>query len=384
MRLFYSNAFSKKFTLTMTTFDETHYVPILKWRQGEYQALTKLDEAVKDRVTPLLEIPKETWDYENEKPSKSLDDHLSTFGKRLHSKWKDRNCFVDSCYIAGNKTMDDGTHHLERLFDLARGAGAKPIPIVGLSRTPAYVGSVKNIIAVDKRGLGLRLTDDDFNADLPNKLDKLVKALGVSKDAVHLIIDTGPKLGGDAAALASLWTQLLAQVPHKNSWATLTVAGSSFPLNLPSSTYRPHGIAPRCEWLAYKQVAINCKQSQTRVPTYGDYSCAAPNTSDLDPRMIDPNAKVKYTTTDSWFITLGMPVKANGRGQYQALCNRIVNHKPRVYSGRKFSFGDGYIADCDAGLGTGGSSTWPCVASNHHITMVTRDLSNYHAVSSTP
>ena len=34
----------------------TDYVPILKWRQGEYQALLRLPDAVKDRTVPLIEV----------------------------------------------------------------------------------------------------------------------------------------------------------------------------------------------------------------------------------------------------------------------------------------------------------------------------------------
>jgi len=30
----------------------TDYVPILKWRQGEYQALWRLADATKDRTVP--------------------------------------------------------------------------------------------------------------------------------------------------------------------------------------------------------------------------------------------------------------------------------------------------------------------------------------------
>lgn len=60
-------------------FDHNHYVPILKWRMGEYQALLNLKKGVADWVTPLLEIPTEGWDFEKEEPAKSIDDHLSSF-----------------------------------------------------------------------------------------------------------------------------------------------------------------------------------------------------------------------------------------------------------------------------------------------------------------
>jgi p-aminobenzoyl-glutamate transporter AbgT len=35
-------------------FDHQHYVSILKWRQGEYQALFRLKDSVKNWITPLF------------------------------------------------------------------------------------------------------------------------------------------------------------------------------------------------------------------------------------------------------------------------------------------------------------------------------------------
>lgn len=37
--------------------NENHYVPILKWKQGEQKALEALTPAVRKGLTPLLEIP---------------------------------------------------------------------------------------------------------------------------------------------------------------------------------------------------------------------------------------------------------------------------------------------------------------------------------------
>ncbi len=68
-------------------FDDSHYVPILKWKRGEYQALLRLSEKAKDALTPLIEIPPVGWDFENSKLAKSIDEHLERFGQRLHQKW---------------------------------------------------------------------------------------------------------------------------------------------------------------------------------------------------------------------------------------------------------------------------------------------------------
>ena len=76
-------------------FNHRHYVPVLKWKMGEYQALARLTDPAKDRLTPLLEIPPVGFDFETGRNKESADDHLGDFGKRLRSKWQSRRCFVD-------------------------------------------------------------------------------------------------------------------------------------------------------------------------------------------------------------------------------------------------------------------------------------------------
>src|SRR4051812_34890347 len=119
-------------------FNHLHYVPILKWKLGEYQALSRLAPSVKDRITPLLEIPAVGYDFEKHRTSKSLDDHLSDFGRRLKSKWQARACFVDTKPIGALERLADGAHPLDRVLGLARAEGCQAIPAIGLSSDVDY------------------------------------------------------------------------------------------------------------------------------------------------------------------------------------------------------------------------------------------------------
>ncbi len=42
---------------------EKFYSPILKWKLGEYLALSRLNESVKNHIVPLIEIPKVGYDF---------------------------------------------------------------------------------------------------------------------------------------------------------------------------------------------------------------------------------------------------------------------------------------------------------------------------------
>ncbi len=65
-----------------------HYVPVLKWKMGEYQALNRLADSVKDKITPLIEIPPVGYDFELGTNRESWESHLGDFGKRLKAKWQ--------------------------------------------------------------------------------------------------------------------------------------------------------------------------------------------------------------------------------------------------------------------------------------------------------
>ena len=45
-------------------FDHKHYVPRLLWKQGEYTALANLHSLSKYDVTPLIDIPEISFDFE--------------------------------------------------------------------------------------------------------------------------------------------------------------------------------------------------------------------------------------------------------------------------------------------------------------------------------
>ncbi|WP_331691941.1 beta family protein [Pandoraea sputorum] len=364
-------------------FTEMHYVPILKWRQGEYIALERLSSSIKAWVTPLFEIPTEAWDFETEAPAKSLDDHLIKFGTRLKQKWDARRCFVDSPYIDGTAKISTGVHHLVHIFDLARAAGAKPVPVAGLDRSPAYLNAIKAIIREDARGLCLRLTPDDFDPTLSAKIGALLTKVGATVEQCDLVIDCSSDIADSPHTQALLWKALIGQVPALNSWRSFTVAGTAFPQALPSATFRPRGTVKRNDWLAYKLLRAQLS-ADDRMPTFGDYAVAHPKTELIDPRMLDPLAKIKYTIDDAWVIVAGLQVRKNGRGQYKGLCQSIVSAVPIIFLGAAYSFGDKFIEDCANGGSTGGASTWPMVGSNHHITKVVRDVATLFGASTHP
>lgn len=65
-------------------FSDKHYVPAIKWRQGEYGALEDLRTHHKAELTPLVDVPPTPWDFAEERPTKSIDAHTA----RMPIRWR--------------------------------------------------------------------------------------------------------------------------------------------------------------------------------------------------------------------------------------------------------------------------------------------------------
>lgn len=362
-------------------FSHAHYVPILKFRQGEYLAMGRAATSIKKWMTPLFEIPTEPWDFEENRPSKSMDEHLSKLGKRLSRNWKAR-CFIDSPYIDGTASVASGLHHLEQAFTLARAEGCLAVPVIGIERHLIYKKAVSSIIAIDRRGACIRVSPDDFASNIAGKISGLLSTIGLNASECDLIIDANDDVSSSSNSQATVWKSQIASLPFLADWRSLTVAGGSFPATLtPTSSYRPHKDLKRHEWLAYKALL---KGKVARIPTFGDYSAASPKTFEMDPRLMDPNAKLKYTLNDEWRVVMGKQVKKNGRAQYQTLCTYLIKSLGGSWPGPTYSHGDQFIDDCAGGKGNGGSSTWPTVTTSHHTAVAVRGIATLFGVLPVP
>ena len=66
------------------------YVPSLRWRKGEYDALLHLTPEIKANITPFITIPAIEWDFETNELKKTVDDYVRPFASRFIEKWGGR------------------------------------------------------------------------------------------------------------------------------------------------------------------------------------------------------------------------------------------------------------------------------------------------------
>lgn len=365
-------------------FDHSHYLPCLRWKQGEYQAVWRLPAWTMERFTPLIEIPEIGWDFEEGRDKKTIDEHLTDFAlKKILRKWGTRSCFVDLNLIRLSERMANDVHPLKFVFDDFREVRCLATPVTGLDRDGAYQREIRKIIVKDKRGICLRISiEEAAKSAFANEIDSLLSTLDVKHNYCDLILDLGAPNFEPLEGFAKAIQAIVSRIPYLKKWRTFSVLGTSFPDTMGRMKLGVNTI-PRCEWQLYKRMVVNFKEANLRLPTFGDYAISHPNVLKLDMRVVKPSATIRYTIDDHWYIVKGKNIRDYGREQYRQLSKQVMDS--RYFCGSAFSWGDSYIHKWGTGKRNKTSLTmWRQVGTNHHIETVTQDIANFYASVNTP
>lgn len=349
-----------------------YYVPLLRWRAGEYRALKRLSDACRQRTVPLIEVLPPDYDFALRQPKKHIDEQLKPFAKQIEDHWPDRPALVDGVQIDPPTRMGDGRHPLAFIFDEARAKGLNLVPVTALDRDASYQQSVQGIIAADGRGVGLRCgleeaLDPDFEANVRG----LLAQLGCPANAVDILLDLGNPKFDPQDPLIAIITSVLASGGIFASAKSVTMLATSFPDSLTTLQYGLDFL-PRREWLLYKAL-MAALPDPVRRPGFGDYAVAAVEFPKGDMRFMRGSPNVRYAVDDAWLVAKAKRQKSNNHHAYPGLCGALV--ASGRFAGSAFSEGSKYIDGCRLGTEKmGNPTTWKWVATNHHITKVVADL----------
>ncbi|MBP0726859.1 beta family protein [Bacillus sp. RG28] len=366
-------------------FDHNHYVPILKWKRGERTALEHLNQTYKDNMTPLIEIQPVPFDHENGDFRKSIDDHLKDVGTQVKTVWNHaKPIFVDLETLYDNEDFEDdilqsGQHPVEYVIDEIESNGVPAIPVTGLIRSQPFHTAIKSICSKYNRGICLRLEIADLSDifNLKKNIDNLSNFLHLDKSMVDVILDYKQIIPEQEKQQLSNVTLTLVQLPYLMEWRTITLASTAFPKNLNKIPTGTSGTLPRSEWIIYQSLR---NYGLARIPTFGDYTITHPDFVNIDPRLINVAAGIKYTSGNNFHIFRGTGTRNKGFGQMIQICINVINHVS--YCGNTFSYGDQNIWNCAHQTTTTGTiEKWVTAGVNHHLTLVSHDLSNLHGAS---
>lgn len=350
------------------------YVPVLKWRQGEYLALSRLMDGDKDWVTPLLEVTPPEFDFETNTVKKTLDQQLAPFAKRLHASWGSRYAFLDTRFLSAKDRMADATHPLSFLLKSARALGCRVVPVTNLERDLAHDNALGDVLLQDDHGLAFRCSLDDLaDTNFDKRVRSRLKMFDVEADALDLLVDLGDANLEAFDDLADLLIASLEAAPIVREARSLVILATAFPKSMGEVAKGVQTLS-RNEWKLYKAL-IDKLPADVRRPTFGDYAISSPHLVTGDMRRLKPAATVRLTVENAWVIAKGGVARGN-HAQFKTLCGDL---RTKVGLRKGLSPGADYIFDCaDGKASTGTQTTWRWVGTNHHVTRVLADLARLY------
>ncbi|NKC12609.1 MAG: hypothetical protein GKR94_10530 [Gammaproteobacteria bacterium] len=347
---------------------ERPYVPVLKTKLGEANALKKLDPGVRRRVLPLLDfLPPPTSEYSPIALVNRISKAASNFARSLDG------CpavYVDTYDIPPACKGPSGRQAIEPVCESCLSHGMSVIPIVGLGRTLEHTVAVSKLPFLQKSGVGVRLEVEDLlnSSIVVARLENTLGRLQLDTPIVDLIFDLRSLVGQSEARLSALVSVALVDVARLGPFRSTTICGSNYPVDVSEIPKDGQAIVERRELAIWRRVVAAV--GTVRMPRFGDYAVVHPDFVELGP-VPNANAKIRYAFGDHWIVRRGHSLRESPNYEQYRDLSRDVADGP-YFHGANCSYGDQYIADCAAGrVGTGNLGTWVSVDVNHHITATT-------------
>lgn len=364
-------------------FDSNHYVPVLRWKAAEREALQQMQSDKRRSITPLIELIMPQPKSQGKSLAEQLDESVALFQESqpkivedLLTAWGQDPVFIDLHLI-------DGSIRASSLNGILTAGKAKDIfmiPVVNIVPVVDFDSDANTrevaiaFAKTNKHGVCLRLSRADLGRDsLAESINGFVRTSGLPKEQIDLIVDLQLCVEAPTQVI-----EQIGKIPDLGAWRTFTVVGGSFPPDLTQFNQGPNLYRiPREDWNSWLQI----KEVLSRKPAFGDYTVQHPIYRD-PVKGSNPSASIRYATPTEWVIARGMGLrspKSNGHAQYPAQA-QILTQTPEYQSfGENFSFGDQYIARIGRDVNnpeTGNPRTWLRAAINHHMSCVANQLSS--------
>ena len=349
------------------TFGSDDYVPVLKVKRGEKNALQHVPAPVRYRITPLLEIVER-----NPEKAPTVNRHLITAFKDLNSATRHyRRCLLDVREIES-----DGPAAAAAVFDRAAQTGIVFTPVTGLSRTADVASAFRH----RSNGIAVRLTRMEFEGgSLTRDILAFMSRHSLAHAEVDLIVDLGPVDTLVQYGVAALAAAFLADVPDQTRWRTLTLSACAFPASMGGVERNFQSYVERSEWNVWREVIHANRQSLERLPTYSDCCIQHPSgVEGFDPRTMQVSAAIRYTLQQCWLLIKGQSTRIIlPSRQFRSLATKLV------YGDLSGDFaGSSHCAGCaemkaaaDGAPKLGSAEVWRRLGTIHHLITVVEGLS---------
>ena len=335
---------------------EPVYLPVLKGRQGEFNALADIQPLTRRAVVPLVEIVPGPLD-----DASTVRATVEKTVRKL-KVWAGSRLLLDASWLPDEIELLDGVGVLGYAIAAAARAGIDSTPVVRLNDAePAHRNARLHVESGN--GIAVRLDVEDMDEDpedLAEALRTLLRRLGRTPAEVDLLLDLGA-VDGDVAVRAGvrMVRDVLHALPEPELWRGLVVLSGAFPTDLQAVQPWTLGELPRRDAMLRDHLR---RRPLSRVPTFGDYAVAHPLLV-MGPAF-SAAPQLRYTASDRWLVLKGRRNDPEGHEQFHRVCEAIAQHPE--FAGAALGKADARIADSRR-EGPGNTSTWQAIATTHHL-----------------
>lgn len=355
------------------------YAPILKGKDGEFEAIGKLDEATKAALLPLIDIPTLDPQRRSGREGDTWSTYLFRKVQSIVGSWGACLPIMVDLFDTDPDARERGKVPLAVFFGALQGFASNFIPVTGLDRDDAQHGAVAALVRGGVPGICVRLVREDLRnrGEGYKTLPSLMSKIGASPKSSRLIIDLREVADGSVESCAEAVAWTCDDLPNSEDWLSVSVVGGRMPESLSSEI--PTGSERELERTEFRLWTEIRERSPRRMPLFGDYGVVHAKGLYIDRKeKISAAPTIKYTHGDHWTVLRGVSSKkgASGMEQFRDLADRLIRRTE--YDGESFSWGDRYISDCAHGRtnGPGNLQKWVAVCTNHHLTHVRRQLAS--------
>jgi hypothetical protein len=332
------------------------YVPILRWKAGERDALGHIAGAASPGIIPLIVFGEDLKIKKATKKTPAIQGP-DFFCHEILGAWGGRPFYLDASNIAPTSA---GNHILVGIANVCGAAGTQLIPATILGAPPPYQAAVQTVAQQNQRGCALRIS--------PQELSNIAQWVGswfIPLNRTDLIVDFKDSVGLAAGLMASL-VSAFQNLHGWQQWRSITFAGTSMPENFTGYNNGLHTVT-RHEWQIWGHLAANLPYQIN----YADYA-TVPIVPPPEGIRYGFPINVRYTLPTEFLICKGV-VTRGPTGVDQSL--QLVGHAQSIvaYHNRHpiQCWADRTIDRIAAGTESPGALVkWVTIGVNRHIQLV--------------
>jgi hypothetical protein len=335
------------------------YVPILRWKRGEHEALKHLSQAARTDVVPLFLIEPERYVGKKQKKKVPAVSAPDAFAHVVENCWGTGPFYADASRISDPNAIVD-------LANASRKRGLKLIPATRLGAALPYQAAVASVHKTDKRGAALRVDLAGFTS-IPTWLVHW----GLAPQETDLIADFGDSVA-TIHSFGSIVAAAFSALHVAKSWRSVTCAGTSMPENFSGYAQGLHQL-DRAEYVLWQQLVAAGVGYHLN---YGDYATVSTSPAPAGIAWGFP-INVRYTFADKFLICRGV-----GTTGFLGvdMDKQLVSHAKSIAAfpqrgALPSCWADGRIDSIAAGnVSPGNLESWVQIGVNRHVELVRGQL----------